>query len=258
LYSFDASHVFAAEHFFCCFLSPGDIVPVTRGGKLFATVYILVAGTILLNNMSLISMIPLELRKRRIERAVLTQFGDHLDDAALRELATGPLIRRLRLSASRTDGLDECTREMFSLAMLVRLGKVSEQDIRETFASFRRLDVNDEGVLNSKSIIAAMIQKRRAQQQRPPPLPVQLSVHPPPPPSYSPQTPQEQSAEQEEPANVWINDDNGAPHYYHDPEAGTNERSSLLHHHETTHNTFRRESPAGSRLGRKNSQESPF
>jgi hypothetical protein len=51
----------------------GDIVPVTQGGKLFATIYILVAGTILLNNMSMISMIPLELRKRRIEQAVLTQ-----------------------------------------------------------------------------------------------------------------------------------------------------------------------------------------
>jgi hypothetical protein len=237
---------------------------VTRGGKLFATVYILVGGTILLNNMSLISMIPLELRKRRIERVVLTQFGDHLDDAALRELATGPLIQRLHLSASRTDGLDECTREMFSLAMLVRLGKVSEQDIRETFAAFRRLDVNDEGVLNSKSIIAAMIQKRRAQQlseqlsEHPPPLPVQLSKHPPPPPPYTPQTPREQSAEQEEPANVWIDDGNGAPHYYQDPEAGTNERSSLLHHHQTTPNSFRREFPAGSRLGRKNSYESPF
>jgi hypothetical protein len=232
------------------FLSPGDIVPVTRGGKLFATVYILVGGTILLNNMSLISMIPLELRKRRIERAVLTQFGDHLDDAALRELATGPLIQRLHLSASRTDGLDECTREMFSLAMLVRLGKVSEQDIRETFASFRRLDVNDEGVLNSKSIIAAMIQKRRAQQlsaqlsDHPTSLPVQLSAHPPPPPShpppYTPQSTREQSAEQEAFANVWINDGNGAPHYYQDPEAGTNERSSLLHHHQMNADSFRR------------------
>ena len=93
----------------------------------------------------MISMIPLELRRRRIERAVLTQFGDQLDDAALRELATGPLIQRLSLSANRADGLDECTREMFSLAMLVRLGKVTEEDIRETFAVFRRLDVNDEG-----------------------------------------------------------------------------------------------------------------
>lgn len=106
-------------------------------------------------------MIPLELRKRRIERAVLTQFGSHLDDEALRELATGPTIQRLHLSAARPDGLDECTREMFSLAMLVRLGKVSEDDIRDTFAAFRRLDVNDEGVLNSRSIIVAMIQRRR-------------------------------------------------------------------------------------------------
>jgi hypothetical protein len=62
---------------FALSLSPtvgyGDIVPYTNGGKLFATVYILVAGTILLNNMSMISMIPLELRRRRTERAVLTQ-----------------------------------------------------------------------------------------------------------------------------------------------------------------------------------------
>jgi Ion channel len=140
----------------------GDITPYTKGGKLFATVYILVAGTILLNNMSMISIIPLELRRRRIERAVLTQFGDELDDDALRELATGPTVQRLHLTANRPDGLDECTREMFSLAMLVRLGKVTEEDIKETFAAFRRLDVNDDGVLNSRSIIGAMIHKSRS------------------------------------------------------------------------------------------------
>lgn len=143
----------------------GDIVPKTHGGKLFATIYILVAGTILLNNMSSISMIPLELRRLRIERAVLTQFGEHLDDAALHELATGPVIQRLHLSANRVDGLDECTREMFALAMLVRLGKVTEYDIKQTFASFRRLDVNNDGVLNSRSIIAGMIKKTQQQQR---------------------------------------------------------------------------------------------
>ena len=51
----------------------GDIVPVTTEGKLFATLYGLLAHTVLLHNMSMISMIPLELRKRRIERAVLMQ-----------------------------------------------------------------------------------------------------------------------------------------------------------------------------------------
>lgn len=146
----------------------GDIAPVTKGGKLFATVYILVAGTILLNNMSTISLIPIELRKRRLQTAVLTQFGDQLDDAALRELATGPVIQRLRLAGNNPNGLDECTREMFAIAMLVRLGKVSEDEVRQTFAAFRRLDINNEGVLNSKSIIAAMIQKCRRQQKEQP------------------------------------------------------------------------------------------
>ena len=131
-------------------------------------------------------MIPLELRRRRIQRAILTQFGEHLDDAALRELAMGPVIQRLRLSANRADGLDECTREMFSLAMLVRLGKVTEHDIRETFAAFRRLDANDEGVLNSKSIIAGMIAKQRRMSSVTGGVPTPQQVPPPPPPPPPP------------------------------------------------------------------------
>lgn len=128
---------------------------------MFATVYVLIAGTVLLHNMSMISMIPIELRKRRVERAVLRQFGNQLDDAALRELATGPLVKRLQLSATRADGLDECTREMFALAMLVRLGRISEQDVRSTFDAFRRLDVDDDGVLNSRDIIMGEFQRRQ-------------------------------------------------------------------------------------------------
>jgi voltage-gated potassium channel len=61
----------------------GDIVPVTNEGKAFATVYVMIAGTILLHNMSLISMIPLELRKRRVERTVLSQVRIGSDDWCL-------------------------------------------------------------------------------------------------------------------------------------------------------------------------------
>jgi len=39
---------------------------------------------------------------------------------------------------------------------------VTEEDISMTFAAFRKLDVNDEGVLNSRSIIAGMYKKRRS------------------------------------------------------------------------------------------------
>jgi hypothetical protein len=107
----------------------------------------------------MISMIPLELRKRRTEKAVLSQFGDTLDDEALRELATGPVIQRINLASQDPRGLDLCTREMFALAMLIRLGKVTEQDIKLTFSAFAKLDVNNDGVLNSKSIIEGMIKR---------------------------------------------------------------------------------------------------
>jgi hypothetical protein len=196
----------------------GDIAPVTNGGKLFATVYVLGAGTVLLHNMSLISMIPLELRKRRIEKAVLTQFGDQLDDAALRELATGPLVQRLQLSTNRTDGLDECTREMFALAMLVRLGKVTERDVKQTFAMFRRLDVDNEGVLNSRTIITGMMHKRKSMKDLQAAMAeaqgsVGEAASPPPPPEY------ESAHDGSPPSRYWFGQ-RGSLHVV-DPEART-------------------------------------
>lgn len=126
----------------------GDIAPKTILGKLFATFYALFAGSVLLNNMSLISMIPINLRKMRIESEIWKQFGDELDDDALEELAAGPIVRHLQsiinkiTSSPNNDDIDdhqtsmndpfhnngklhECTREMFALAMLMRLGKFS-------------------------------------------------------------------------------------------------------------------------------------
>jgi hypothetical protein len=89
---------------------------------------------------------------------------------------------------------------MFSLAMLVRLGKVTEQDIKLTFAAFRKLDVHNDGVLNSKSIIAGMIQRRKTSalnlnrmgvqatpQQPPQPTPQQPPRQQQPDPAYSSQ-----------------------------------------------------------------------
>ena len=59
----------------------GDIVPKTPEGKLFASVYGLIALAVLLHNVSKISMIPLELRKRRIERAVLMQVSSRANSS---------------------------------------------------------------------------------------------------------------------------------------------------------------------------------
>jgi hypothetical protein len=51
----------------------GDIVPETNGGKIFASIFEIVAWICLLYNISMISMIPLEFRKRRIDHSVMIQ-----------------------------------------------------------------------------------------------------------------------------------------------------------------------------------------
>lgn len=49
---------------------------------------------------------------------------------------------------------NHCSREMFALTMLVRLGKVTEQDILSTYALFQKLDKNNEGILAAMDMSA--------------------------------------------------------------------------------------------------------
>ena len=51
---------------------------------------------------------------------------------------------------------------MFSLAMLVRLGRITENDVRATFAAFRRLDVGNYGTLNSRTVIEGELMRRKS------------------------------------------------------------------------------------------------
>lgn len=143
----------------------GDIVPQTKGGKLFASIFSLIAGTVLLTNMSMISMIPVELRKMRIEQLVLNQFVDDYDDMAVREVAA--IIRRLQMSTSRPDGLGKCSRETFALAMLMRLGRISERDVQATFAAFRRLEKDGNDILTGKDLIVNELEQIKKEQGSP-------------------------------------------------------------------------------------------
>lgn len=80
----------------------------------------------------------------------------------MRELANGPIVKRLQISENnQPDGLNHCTREMFALAMLVRLGRITEQDVRSTYAAFRKLDKDGDGVLTSKEIIMGAVERER-------------------------------------------------------------------------------------------------
>ncbi len=71
-----------AFYFTTCLLTTvgyGDIVPKTPAGKVFASGYAIIAWIFLLYNISMISMIPLELRKRQIEHAVLIQVSGFVE-----------------------------------------------------------------------------------------------------------------------------------------------------------------------------------
>lgn len=51
---------------------------------------------------------------------------------------------------------------MFSLAMLVRLGRITENDVTATFNAFRRLDTGNYGKLNSRTIIEGELMRRKS------------------------------------------------------------------------------------------------
>ncbi len=54
---------------------------------------------------------------------------------------------------------------MFALAMLVRLGRITEQDVRSTFAAFKRLDRDNDGLLTSKEIILSAVERKKREQK---------------------------------------------------------------------------------------------
>lgn len=75
-----------------------------------------------------------------------------MDDGALHELVSGPLVKRLYGKQGKTvEDFNQCSKEMFALTMLVRLGRVSENDVRSIFAAFQKLDKNNEGFLRTGS-----------------------------------------------------------------------------------------------------------
>ena len=70
-------------------------------------------------------------------------------------------MQRIRETLGEKDTmLHECTREMFLIAMLIRLGKVSEQDISQIYSVFRSLDSGNDGRLDSRDIIFGELRKR--------------------------------------------------------------------------------------------------
>jgi hypothetical protein len=72
----------------------GGLTPVTEGGRLFATVFMLFGVGCTAKLFSEIAALPLRVHRRKIEKLVLTQYGDELEEA--RELERLPCLLRER------------------------------------------------------------------------------------------------------------------------------------------------------------------
>ena len=86
--------------------------------------------------------------------------------AQLWELASGDQMRSLGLSQSD----DFVTREEFCLMMLVRLERISPEDLSQCQEAFNRLDVSKNGQLDWRDVNAMRARRASVQLQKAQPL----------------------------------------------------------------------------------------
>ena len=124
--------------------------PRTEAGKLFAAGFMLIGVMIAARLVAEFSALPLYAHRRRLELAVLRQYGDVLEEEELWELACGEQLQTLGLSESPA----YVTRNEFTIAMLVRMHKLEERDLRMCQEAFGKLDVDRSGRLDMNDVRA--------------------------------------------------------------------------------------------------------
>ena len=133
----------------------GDVTPQSWMGKLFATVYIPIAVALMSKTIMTIAIIPMEYRHLKLEAYVLDQFGDSLTASDVVDLKSSVNIQ----------SEEPIRRNDFTLAMLLRLGRVGKYDITRIEQVFSRLDKDKTGILDKMDVQDILAtQKLRMQQ----------------------------------------------------------------------------------------------
>lgn len=126
----------------------GYVVPTTEGGRAFAAVFMLAGVSSATKLIADVVSLPLAAHQARLQHAVLHQYGEELEEEELWELAAGEQVRALGLSQSD----HYVTKNEFCLAMLVRMEKISEEDLRSCQAAFAKLDATETGRLDQHDL----------------------------------------------------------------------------------------------------------
>uniref|UniRef100_A0A7S4B7R4 Potassium channel domain-containing protein n=1 Tax=Chrysotila carterae TaxID=13221 RepID=A0A7S4B7R4_CHRCT len=120
----------------------GHVVPQTDSGRAFAVVFMLAGISCEATLFSGIAMMPVREYRRLMEREVLRSL-DGMREKDILELAAGEQLKELGIAENDT----YVTRDEFCLAMLLRLEKISAQDLRECQEAFRKLEARRRGKL---------------------------------------------------------------------------------------------------------------
>ena len=128
----------------------GDLAMTTDLSKCVAIVYLILGTVLVAKALGDIAALPLDIQRQRREHRVLTQFGEHLSASELIELTDGKFMKEMGLHESTQS--DACTRNEFILAMLLRLEKVSKQDLAACRVQFDKLDADGSGTLDRNDV----------------------------------------------------------------------------------------------------------
>ena len=126
----------------------GDVVPSSVASKLFLSAYAPCAVLLFARVLGTRAIRPLERARAAAQGEVLARYAEGLTAETLDEVARGPIVKRLGLSADDS----YCSRDEFTLLTLVLQGKVSEHDLAECRAAFARLDLTGNGRLSIEDI----------------------------------------------------------------------------------------------------------
>lgn len=123
----------------------GSLVPKTEGGRAFAAVFMLIGVSGTAKAFSEAAALPVDAYQDKLRRKVLDQYGESLEADELAELAGGSQAAELGISEDSTS----IKRNEFCLLMLIRMGRITGDDLKLVQAAFDRLDATGDRQLDS-------------------------------------------------------------------------------------------------------------
>ena len=129
-------------------LGLGDVVCKTALGKLFIGVFSIVGAMVFGAVLGCVAIIPLQAVQKKERELAMDEIPDELNRETFEYLINGERVRYLELSQDPK----YCTRDEFTLLMLVDLGIVEEEDLAMCREKFEKLDVDNSGRITKRDL----------------------------------------------------------------------------------------------------------